>query len=73
MDIISNFLDIGGTELLMMTDDSGNTTLHYTCKKSNISMDIISKLIDVRGRELFVKKNKDGYTVLYYGCISFPC
>ena len=68
VDIIKSLLDIGGKELVMMTDSDKNTALHFACD-NGVSFDVMKMLIDVGGKELVVAKNSsNGDTALHYLC-----
>jgi hypothetical protein len=67
-DIIKAMLDIGGKELVMMTDDYDWTVLHSACN-SGASYNIIKMLIEVGGKDLVMAKDKNGTTALHYLCL----
>ena len=64
-DIIKTMLDIGGKDLVMMTDTSNRTVLQSVCI-IRTSYNIIKMLIDVGGKDLIMAKNNDGNTALHW-------
>jgi ankyrin repeat protein len=67
-DIIKTMLDIGGKELVMMTDKSDRTALHVACIVG-ASYNIIKMLIEVGGKDLVMANDKDGDTALHHLCL----
>jgi ankyrin repeat protein len=66
-EIMKAMLDIGGKELVMMTDKSDRTALHDACF-SGASYNMIKMLIEVGGKDLVMAKNDDGNIALHNLC-----
>jgi len=62
-------IDIGGKDLLMLTDDHGWTVLHFTCGHGT-SLEVIRLLVRKGGKDLVMAKANDGCTSLHYLCMS---
>jgi len=67
VDIIKSLLDIGGKDLLMITNSWKSAALHTACY-FGASFDVMKMLIDIGGKELVVGKNNDGRTALNLLC-----
>jgi ankyrin repeat protein len=67
IDIINKFIDLGGRDLIMTTDNDGRTAFDAACA-GNLSINIINILIDVGGRDLVMTTSSDGRTALYISC-----
>jgi ankyrin repeat protein len=68
-DIIKAMIDIGGKELVTMTDNGDRTVLHFA-SYNGASYNIIKMLIEVGGKDLFMAKKANGNTELHCLCIA---
>eukprot|EP00979_Chaetoceros_neogracilis_P004856 scaffold842_cov287-Chaetoceros_neogracile.AAC.19 len=67
-DIVKAMIDIGGKELVMMTDDNDRTVLHLACC-NGASYNIIKMLIEVGRKDLVMAKDSNfGDTALHDIC-----
>ena len=70
-DVVKALLNIGGKELVMMTDEYDLTALHNACRDGT-SYDGIKTLIDVGGKDLVMVEDcgfdDHGATALHYLC-----
>jgi ankyrin repeat protein len=78
LEVFNRMVEVGGLELVLMTDRKSWTALHYVVESGRTRwprLDLVDKLLEIGGAELVMMTDQYGHTALHHalglGCFQF--